>query len=94
MLPACYVCCIDSDAFKNSFIMEANTMNPDQRSRLKWVHIVIEATKVHLQMKNQPTFEPRHDISNNVVCKTSEGSDQPAHIRSLIRAFASRLNIL
>ena len=42
--------------------MEANTMNPDQRSRLKWVHIVIEATKVHQQIKNQPIFEPLHDI--------------------------------
>ena len=33
--------------------------------------------------------EPRHEISNNVVCATSKGSDQPAHMRSLIRAFAS-----
>ena len=39
-------------------------------------------------------FEPRHEISNNVVCATSKASDQPAHTRSLIRAFASRLNIL
>ena len=38
--------------------------------------------------------EPRHEISNNVVCATSNGSDQPAHTHSLIRAFASRLNIL
>ena len=38
--------------------------------------------------------EPRHEISNNVVCATSKASDQPAHTRSLIRAFASRLNIL
>ena len=35
-----------------------------------------------------------HEISNNVVCATSKASDQPAHTRSLIRAFASRLNIL
>ena len=35
-----------------------------------------------------------HEISNNVVCATSEGSDQPELMRSLIRAFASRLNIL
>ena len=62
-------------------------MNPDQRSRLKWVHIVIEATKVHQQIKNQPIFEPLHDISKNVVCKTREGSDQPAHMHSLIRAL-------
>ena len=39
-------------------------------------------------------FEPQHKISNNVVCATSKGSDQPAHMRSLIRAFAKRLNIL
>ena len=42
----------------------------------------------------QSVNEPRHEISNNVVCATSKASDQPAHTRSLIRAFASRLNIL
>ena len=36
----------------------------------------------------------QHEISNNVVCVTSKASDQPAHTCSLIRAFASRLNIL
>ena len=40
------------------------------------------------------TYEPRHEISNNVVCATSKASDQPAHTPSLIRAFASRLNII
>ena len=39
-------------------------------------------------------IEPVHEISNNVVCATSKGSDQPAHTRSLIRAFACRLSIL
>ena len=39
-------------------------------------------------------FEPQHEISYNVVCATSKGSDQPAHTRSLIRAFACCLNIL
>ena len=39
----------------------------------------------------QNPYEPRHDISNNVVCATSKGSDQPAHTRSLIRAFARGL---
>ena len=38
--------------------------------------------------------EPVHEISNNLVCATSKTSDQPAHTRSLIRAFASRLSIL
>ena len=37
--------------------------------------------------------EPVHEISNNVVCATSKASDQPAHTRSLIRAFARRLSI-
>ena len=39
-------------------------------------------------------FEPVHAITNNVVCATSKASDQPAHTRSLIRAFASRLSML
>ena len=39
-------------------------------------------------------FEPVHEISNNLVCATSKASDQPAHTRSLIRAFASHLSIL
>ena len=37
-----------------------------------------------------PPNEQVHEISNNVVCVTSKASDQPAHTRSLIRAFASR----
>ena len=37
---------------------------------------------------------PVHEISNNVVCATSKASDQSAHMRSLIRAFASHLSIL
>ena len=53
----------------------------------------------HKSIQNYPgcieiTCEPRHEISNNVVCATSKDSDQPAHMRSLIRAYASRLNIL
>ena len=39
-------------------------------------------------------LEPVHEISINVVCATSKASDQPAHTRSLIRAFSSRLSIL
>ena len=35
-----------------------------------------------------------HEISNNMVCATSKASDQPAHTRSLIRAFACPLSIL
>ena len=38
--------------------------------------------------------EPVNEISTNVVCATSKASYQPAHTRSLSRAFASRLSIL
>ena len=38
--------------------------------------------------------EPVHEISNTMVCATRKPSVQPAHMRSLIRAFASRLGIL
>ena len=40
-------------------------------------------------------YEPQHhsEISNNVVCATSKGLDQPVHTRSLIRTFGSRLDI-
>ena len=44
-------------------------------------------------IQNLNPFEPRHEISNNVVCATSKASDQPALTRSLIKAFACRLNI-
>ena len=38
--------------------------------------------------------EPVHEISKNVVYATSKASDQPAHTRGLIRAFASHFSIL
>ena len=47
-----------------------------------------------IKKKDAHLNEPVHEISNNVVCATSKGSDQPAYRRSLIRAFARRLNIL
>ena len=37
-------------------------------------------------------YEPVHEISSNVVYATSKASDQPEHMPSLIRAFASRLS--
>ena len=40
------------------------------------------------------SYEPVHEISDNVVCATSKASGQPTHTRSLIRAFACRLNII
>ena len=42
----------------------------------------------------QLTYEPRNEITNNVVCETSKGSDRPVHRHGLIRTFVSRLNVL
>ena len=50
-----------------------------------------DASEIELKLLSN---EPVHEISNNVVCATSKASDQPAHTRSLIRAFACRLNII
>ena len=39
-------------------------------------------------------YEPAHDITYYKTCATSEVSDQPAHLRSLIRVFADRMRLL
>ena len=41
-----------------------------------------------------PINGPQYEISNNVVCASTKGLDQPAHMYSLIRAFASRLKTI
>ena len=58
------------------------------------VFILLESLCPHYDIERTKEYEPWHGISNNVVFGTSKASDQPAHTRSLIRAFASRLNIL
>ena len=73
---------------KSGFLNHSNkrnyqVMSPSIR------HIVIQP-----QEYNHLLYEPVHEVSNNVVCATSKASDQPAHTRSLIRAFPSRLSIL
>ena len=55
---------------------------------------ICKTTLAGKELKAEIKFEPVHEISNNVVCATKKASDQPAHMRSLIRAFACRLNIL
>ena len=54
----------------------------------------IYMVKMYMKALTTLRLELRHEISNNVICTMSNGSDQPAHTRSLIRALASRLNIL
>ena len=56
-------------------------------------HLFSALKKNRLIVKSMSDIEPRHEISNNVVCATSKASDQSALTRSLIRAFASRLYI-
>ena len=51
-------------------------------------------TEEHTVGKIIDKIEPVHEISNNLVCAPSKASDQPAHTRSLISVFASRLSIL
>ena len=50
--------------------------------------------KISVKFDTVLPFEPWHEISNNLVCATSKGSDQPANTCRLIRAFSGRLNIL
>ena len=62
-----------------------------------WIYswLLITGTRISCSTcLNWSTFEPVHEISNNMVCATSKALDQPAHMRSLIRAFASCLSIL
>ena len=59
-----------------------------------WCRNRPDSNQHHLWSSRSELNEPQHEISNNVVCVTSKGSDQPAHTRRLIRAFARRLNIL
>ena len=70
----------------------------EQRKVLSKLHgsakTLIKLLIVAAFMLTKKTNEPVHEISNNVVCATSKASDQPAHTRSLIRAFASRFSIL
>ena len=60
----------------------------------KILYVKRPITTKALEWSNNNKFEPVNEISNNLVCATSKASEQPAHARSLIRAFASRLSIL
>ena len=52
------------------------------------------ASAENLCWKSHALAQIIYEISNNAVCVTSKGSGQPVHMHSLIRAFASCLNIL
>ena len=70
----------------------ANNIDPHKATIC---HEMMSCYKYLLVLTHQSfIYESGHEIPNNVVCATSKASDQPAHMRSLIRAFARRLNIL
>ena len=82
-----------------NFSRESTAINPKYGKLLQEIQTKINtggfSTTVQTEKRNILRIgEPRHEISNNVVCVSSKCSDQPAHTRSLIRAFACRLNIL
>ena len=62
----------------------SSTLNTDLTD-----HLFSESVWVNTHMNDKDDGN-----SNNVVCATSKASDQPAHTRSLIRTFASRLSII
>ena len=66
--------------------------NPNNVNSYYSVSGTVNVSLSLLQLMN--VFEPWPEISNNVVCATSKGSDQPAHACSLIRAIACRFNVL
>ena len=64
-----------------------------KRGCILFIRIQQSSRVLYLVQKCQ-THSSRDEISNNVVCATSKGTDQPEHMRSPIRAFCCRLNIL
>ena len=81
--------------FQKSFLDEFHfeKVRRWQQKHENW--LIYRMEMYFISAKRNGIYEPWHEISNNnVVCATSKGSDQPAHTRILIRAFASSLNIL
>ena len=76
------------EALENMFSLACNLSGPT-RIPFFGVMALYNYPEVTPTMK----IEPRHEISNDVVCATSKASDQPAHTCSLIRTFACRLSI-
>ena len=80
-----------------------NSGDPDEMPHFAAFHLGLHCLLAKVPFLEFPVFKElkenrygtyAYEIYNNLVCATSKGSDQPAHTRSLIRAFACRLNIL
>ena len=49
--------------------------------------------KISVKFDTVIPFEPWHEISNNLVCRTSKGSDQPAHtVKPAVAATSIKLD--
>ena len=68
--------------------MQAYTKRGRKENVFKYVH-TRENALIRVTIRESRIIEPVDEISNNVLCAASKASDQPAHTRSLIRAFAS-----
>ena len=100
----CYFIDIRALSYYENDVHIVNISNGNSIYHVLWYHIKywhpLKEGQVTLDrspeflFKSSNLYEPWHGISNNVECATSKASDQSAHTRSLIRAFASRLNIL
>ena len=87
----------DKPVHSQSLARALNATQSIWRLRLKTKYgitrwLLIQVNK--LMALGHVCFELQREISNNMVYATSKGSDQPVHKRSLIRAFASRFNII
>ena len=71
----------------------SSSLDPDKARHYLGPDLVLFCLQ-RLSAEDKNIIDPVHEISNNVICATSKASDQPAHKRSLIRAFASCLNFL
>ena len=64
-----------------------------RRQKLTDKKIFTDTTTERQRQVADTTTHRQKPIITDVVCGTSKDSDQPAHMHSLIRAFASRWNI-
>ena len=68
---------------------------PDEKNA-RYFKVIVAGPEGVSVLTDEPIviYEPQQEIFNNVACATSKGSDQQAHTRRLIRAFACRSIIL
>ena len=85
--------CLLTECFIRSLIkLKIPHKNPKIDNEL--VQLIEKGNPCDINCLREYIIESRHEISNKVVCAPIKASDQPAHTRSLIRAFASHLSIL